>query len=222
MGRPAVLTFRCVPWGSDGVMPSTDALWFDSPLRVGLKGLGTVVAETRAVGAQHITVFSADSRLRREVLGTAEAVDTDANGCPTTSVQRPLAGPAGLEPTSLSVCVYSQDTGVPVLEWSGREDAAAARRYLAALTGSTSAGAAASCPQTPQGQWVALGLAGSAGGRWDVVDLGCAAIVVASGSAAPLRPAILDAWAHNAIRAYVAPPRHAAADVAAYFRSPTG
>jgi DNA-directed RNA polymerase specialized sigma24 family protein len=221
VGRPAVLTFRCVPWGSDGVMPSTDALWFDSPMRVGLEGLGTVVAETRAIGAQHVTVFSADSRLRREVLGTAEVVDIDANGCPTTAVQRPVAGPAGLEPMALSVCVYSQDTGVPVLEWSGREDSTAARRYIAAVTRSSAAKGATACARTPQGQWVALGVAGRGGERWDVVDLGCPGIVVAGGSVAPLQPANLGVWAHNAIRAYVAAPRHASAEVAAYFRSAT-
>jgi DNA-directed RNA polymerase specialized sigma24 family protein len=218
VGRPAVLSHRCVPWGSDGVLPTTDAVWFGSPMKVGLKGLGTVVAETRAIGGQHLTVFSADPRLRREVLGSAEVVDTDANGCPTRAVQEPVAGPAGLTPSSLSVCVYSQDTGVPVLLWSGREDAAAARRYVDALGGS----AAGPCSSTPQGEWVALGVAGAAGERWDVVNLGCARIVAADGSATPLEPRTLDPWAHNAIRAYVAGPRRAAADVASYFRSPTG
>ncbi|WP_151083981.1 sigma-70 family RNA polymerase sigma factor [Nocardioides cynanchi] len=219
VGRPAVLTFRCLPWGSDGVMPSTDALWFDSPMRVGLKGLGAVVAETRAVGDQHVTVFSADSRLRRQVLGSAEVVDTDANGCPVTAVQQPRRGPAGLVPTSLSVCVYSQDTGVPVLQWSGRVTAGAARGYVAAVPRSA-AGSRAGCGRTPQGQWVALGLPGPGGERWDVVDPGCGRIILAGGTAVPLAPANLDPWADNAIRAYVAP-RRASAAVAAYFRSPT-
>jgi hypothetical protein len=218
VGRPAVLTFRCVPWGSDGVLPSTDAVWFGSPMKVGLKGIGRVVAETRAIGDQHVTVFSADPRLRREILGSAEVVGTDANGCPTRAVQEPVRGPAGLEPSSLSVCVYSQDTGVPVLLWSGREDPAAARRYVDAVRGHS----AGTCTTPPQGQWVALGVAGDAGERWDVVNLGCARIVVADGSAAPLQPDTLAPWAHNAIRAYVSGPRHAAADVAPYFRSPTG
>lgn len=216
VGRPAVLTRRCVPWGSDGVLPTTDAVWFGSPMKVGLKGLGTVVAETRAIGDQHLTVFSADPRLRREVLGSAEVVDTDANGCPTRAVQEPVAGPAGLTPTELSVCVYSQDTGVPVLLWSGRADAAAAHRYVEAVDASS----AGPCDATPQGQWVALGVVGSAGERWDVVNLGCDRIVAANGSAA-LEPRTLGPWAHNAIRAYIPLPRQAAADVAAYFRSPT-
>jgi DNA-directed RNA polymerase specialized sigma24 family protein len=222
VGRPAVLTYRCVPWGSDGVMPSTDAVWFGSPMRVGFKGLGAVVAETRAIGDQHLTVFSADSRLRREVLGSAEVVDTDANGCPTRAVQEPIGGPAGLEPSSLSVCVYSQDTGVPLLLWSGREDAEAARRYVAAVGRASAADGARACARIPQGQWVALGVAGSGGERWDVVNLGCGRIVRPDGAAAPLEPETLDPWAHNAIRAYVAAPRHAAADLASYFRSPTG
>ncbi|MDX6359390.1 MAG: hypothetical protein QOH37_2444 [Nocardioidaceae bacterium] len=218
VGRPAVLTFRCVPWGSDGVMPSTDALWFGSPMKLGFKALGPVVAETRAIGGQRVTVFSADPQLRREVLGSAEAVDTDANGCPTRAVQAPVAGPSGLTASSMSVCVYSQDTGVPVLLWSGREDAAAARHYVDAVAGA-SAGA---CTSSPQGEWVALGLAGDGGERWDVVNLGCARIMTARGPAASLGPGTLGPWAHNAIRAYVSGPRDPAADVAAYFRSPTG
>jgi len=221
-GRPAVMSDLCMSWGSDGVMPSTDAVWFGSPLPVGVKGLGSVVAETRAVGGQHVTVFSADSHLRREVLGTAEAVDTDANGCPTVAVQQPSPGPARLDPTSLSVCVYSQDTGVPVLLWSGREDAAAARSYVDAF-GRASTDPAKPCAQTPNGQWVALGVSG--GGeekRWDVVNLDCSRIVGADRAEAPLMPATLDPWAHNAVKAYVSGPRSPTPEIAAYFRGPLG
>ena len=52
-------------------MPSTDAVWFGSPLAVGVKNVGSVVAETRAIGGQHVTVFSRESALRRQILGTA-------------------------------------------------------------------------------------------------------------------------------------------------------
>ena len=106
-----MMSDACVTWGSDGSMPTTDALWFASPLAVGVEALGPVVAETRAIGGQHVTVFSGESALRRQILGTAQVVDTDANGCPRSAVQRPTPGPAGLTPSSLSVCVYSQDTG---------------------------------------------------------------------------------------------------------------
>src|SRR5262249_52161420 len=88
-GRPTMMSDICVPWGAAGVMPRGDALWFASPLDVGVKSVGGVVAETRAVGSQHVTVFSTSSALRRQILGTATAVDTDANGCPTQAVVRP-------------------------------------------------------------------------------------------------------------------------------------
>ena len=133
-GRPAMMTDACVAWGSDGVMPSTDALWFESPLPVGVRNVGSVVAETRAMGGQHVTVFSRESALRRQILGTAEVVDTDANGCPRTR-RAPGDGraPTGLTPTSLSVCVYSQDTGASVLMWSGRVDGRSAQAYADAV-----------------------------------------------------------------------------------------
>jgi hypothetical protein len=221
-GRPAVMTDLCMSWGSDGVMPSTDAVWFGSPLPVGIKPLGPVTAETRSMDGQHITVFSSDSKLRREVLGTAESVDTDANGCPTVAVQQPSPEPAHLEPTSLSVCVYSQDTGVPVLLWSGREGAAAARSYVDAFARSSTS-PAKSCTPTPRGQWVALGVSGGgAEKRWDVVNLECARIVGDDQAEAPLLPATLDPWAHNGIKAYVSGPRSADPGIAAYFRGPLG
>src|SRR4051795_9318828 len=92
-GRPAIMSDLCMSWGSDGAMPQGDALWFASPLEVGQRSLGSVVAETRAVGDQHVTVFSRHASLRRQVLGTAHVVDTDANGCPTHPVLRPVSGP---------------------------------------------------------------------------------------------------------------------------------
>ncbi len=218
-GRPAMLTFRCYTWGSDGVLPTTDAVWFGSPLAVGLKGVGAVTAETRAVGTQHVTVFSSDSGLRREILGTAQEVDVDANGCPTHAVHRPSAGAHGLVPSSLSVCVYSQDTGTSVLLWSARRDGSAAVAYTRAFADAAGRGDPASCPVTPQGEWVALGLRDSHSGaeRWDVLDLGCARLV-GQGVEAPLTAADVGPWAGDGTAAYVPTPRGVDARVASYFR----
>jgi DNA-directed RNA polymerase specialized sigma24 family protein len=218
-GRPAMLSYRCYSWGSDGVLPSTDAVWFDSPMEVGLKALGAVTAETRGVGTQHVTVFSADSTLRREILGTAQEVGVDANGCPTQAVQRPSAGAPGLVPSSLSVCVYSQDTGSSVLLWSTRRDGASSLSYLRAFAAAAGRGGAATCPVTPQGEWVALGLRDSQGGaeRWDVLDLGCARLV-GQGTEAPLTDADVGSWAGDGTAAYVTTPRGADERVASYFR----
>jgi hypothetical protein len=218
------MTDRCVTWGSDGVMPSTDAVWLGSPLPVGIKPLGAVIAETRSMGGQHVTVFSGDSSLRRQVLGTVEAVDTDGNGCPTQAVQQPSAGPATFDPTSLAICVYSQDTGVPVLLWSGHEGTAAARAYVAAFTGSSAgAGSGSTCTQTPNGQWVALGVSGGGDGmRWDIVNLECSLIVGANHAEAPLTVDTVSTWASGGIKAYVAGPRAATPEIAAYFRGSVG
>ena len=54
------------------------------------------------------------------------------------------------------------------------------------------------CLSTPSGRWVALGLQGETGTRWDVVDLSCAAIVGADG-AAPLTSATVRDWARDGV-----------------------
>ena len=219
VGRPSKMTDACVPWGSDGSLPSTDAVWFGSPLAVGVKGVGSVVAETRAIGGQHVTVFSGESALRRQILGTAEVVDVDGNGCPTRAVQVASPGPDSLAPTSLSVCVYSQDTGTTALLWSGRVDARSAQAYADAVQHAGRARSA--CTPIPSGRWVALGLHGDGGTRWDVVDLHCGAIE-RTGGAAPLSRATVRDWARDGVTAYAVAPSGLPRSVAAYFHPALG
>jgi hypothetical protein len=218
VGRPAKMSERCLTWGSDGVMPSGDAVWFDSPMAVGVKPLGAVLAETRAVGDQHVTVFSGDPALRRQILGTAQQVEVDANGCPTRAVQRPVSGASAPAPASMSVCVYSQDTGTAVLLWSALKDSASARAYVQAFA-AAGPGGRTSCPVTPQGEWVALGIRDSRGGaeRWDVLDLGCARLI-GRGTEAALTVADVAPWAGGGTTAYVGLPRGLDGGLAPYFR----
>ncbi len=218
VGRPAITNVRCVPWGSEGSLPSGDAVWFDSPLAVGVKGLGYTVAETRQVGDQRVTAFSHDQDLRRQILGSAEQVDVDANGCPTRPVVRATGGPQGLDPTSLSVCVYSQDTGVATLMWSGKVPESGAQEYAAAVTDAAHP-QSGSCP-TLAGRWVALGLRGSGGTRWDVANLGCLRLQLGGGGAAPLSRETLQSWAYGGVTAYVGAPREAK-ELAMYFGAPS-
>jgi hypothetical protein len=217
VGRPAIVTERCVNWGADGVMPRGDAVWFDSPLPVGVKEVASTVAETRAVGGQRVTVFSDRSSLRRQILGTAEQVDVDGNGCPTHAVVRPMAGPSGLKPDTLSVCVYSQDTGVTRLMYSAALPAAVAHQYVARVA--AVAPEARGCP-TPHGRWVALGLTGDDGSRWDVANLGCGRIEL-SGRSVGLTPGTAQTWAAGGVTAYVAPPRDAGSALDALFGAPS-
>jgi hypothetical protein len=183
-----------------------------------VKPVGSVVAETRQVGDQHLTVFSADQELRRQILGSAEQVDVDHHGCPTRAVVRPTPGPADLDPASLSVCIYSQDTGISALTWSGTVPQPRARAYAQAVTGARDDGGDA-C-RTPTGRWIALRLAGDGGTRWDVVNLDCARIQLAGGGAADLTPRTVESWAYAGATAYVsAPPGHR--DLERYFRAPS-
>jgi DNA-directed RNA polymerase specialized sigma24 family protein len=216
VGRPSKMTDACVPWGSDGSTPTGTAVWFASPLPVGVKSVGAVVAETRAIGGQHVTVFAGQSALRRQILGTAEVLDVDANGCPTRAVQVPAAGPASSRPSSLSVCVYSQDTGTSALLWSGRLDADTAQTYADAVRHAGHSGPA--CSSVPTGRWVALGLHGDTGTRWDVVDLRCGAIERPGGTVL-LTPATVRDWAKDGVTAYAVAPAGLPHSVASYFHT---
>jgi len=218
VGRPAIMNPRCVPWGSEGSYPPGDAVWFDSPLAVGVKPVGSTTAETRDVGGQHVTAFSQEGELRRQILGTAERVDVDGNGCPTRPVSGPKAGPGDLQPTSLSICVYSQDTGVATLMWSGELPEPEARAYAAAVDGRANE-AGGACP-TPAGRWAALGLRGDAGVRWDIANLGCGRLQLADGDSAPLAPDTVEPWALGGATAYLSAPR-GAGDLDGYFTAPS-
>ncbi len=162
-------------------------------------------------------MFSRDSDLRRQILGTAEQVDVDANGCPTRAVNRPTAGPQGLRPDSLSVCIYSQDTGVATLMWSGALPEHEAQAYADAVDDAT-AEASGHCP-APSGRWAALGLDGDGGTRWDVVNLGCLRIQRAGGESAALTDATVLPWAYGGVKAYLSTPR-GAPQLEPYFQAP--
>lgn len=219
VGRPVQMSDLCVAWGADGVFPSGNALWFASPMPVGVEAVRTgTVAETRAIGDQHVTVFSHSSALRRQVLGTAHTVGVDANGCPSTGVQRPTPGRATVgsaEPTSMSVCVYSQDSGATALEWSGQVGAAAARAYVEAV-GAAAGTHAGACGTTPTGQWVALGVHQRSDVRWDVVDIGCGQIR-GDDAEVSLAASVVRPWAIPGVRAYVSAGPSVPADLRRFF-----
>ena len=218
VGRPAVVTERCMTLGSAGSIPTGQAVWFDSPFPVGVKGLGPTIAETRAVGDQHVTVFAPQPSVRRQILGSAEQVDTDHNGCPTQAVVQPTAGPDGLRPDRLSVCVYTQDTGVSTLMYSASFPAEVARTFADRVTAGSATGV--SC-QTPSGRWVALGLTDDHGTRWDVVNLGCDRIESTGGRSAELTPDTVKGWAVGGVTAYVNAPTHGSRALGEYFQAPT-
>jgi hypothetical protein len=218
VGRPARLGYQCALWGSDGVVPRTDAVWLGSPVAAGVRSVHGVVAETTVVGGLHVTVFSGRASLRREILGTARVVDVDGNGCPTRPVLQPDSGPASLTPTSLSVCVYSQDSGTTTLEWSGRAAEQGARAYDAAVR--AAGGGRSTCPAPPSGQWVALGVRGDgAAVRWDLAVPRCGVIETATGQVPMSEDTVRD-WASGGVTAYVgAPPQRS---LSGYFQGDLG
>jgi hypothetical protein len=208
VGRPSTVTGPCVPWG-DGVLPSSDAVWFASPLPVGVSDLGPVGAETRSVGGQRVTVFSHDRALRQRILSTARPVEVDGNGCPTAPVVQSTRGPRRLDPVSLSVCVYTQGSDGAALLYSERLPQMLALYYERSVAQAPVA-RPAPCAPVPSGPWVALGLTDTRSGRtrWDVVHLDCSRLLRAargdSGTVQTTLTAALDAaWVTGGVPAYV-------------------
>ena len=79
----------------------------------------------------------------------------------------------------------------------------------------------ADCPAAPSGTWVALGLHGDGGTRWDLVDMRCDRIR-GTDTQWPLTPATVSDWAGGGVTAYVPAPLRAAAGVEGYFRPMMG
>jgi hypothetical protein len=231
VGRPVTMSDACQGGEAALARPTVSALWFDSPLDVGTDASGAQVAQTVAVGSQHVTVFAGDDSLRAEILSTAEAVRVDGNGCPTAPVADPAPRPeGGPSAQGLAVCVYDQGR----LLWSASKDAAAAAGYVSAFQQATSVyDAARSCPLKPAEQWVAVGVEyAGAPTRWDIADFTCRVLVGSydvgepepARYEAPLTPATVEPWAGGGITAYVAGPGASSTDdpLAPYFRGMLG
>ncbi|MEI2777771.1 MAG: hypothetical protein V9G19_17765 [Tetrasphaera sp.] len=133
VGRPVMMTDAC--GGSLEARPSVEAVWFDAAgIEPGTQTYADgVVRETRIIGDVTVSVFSSDPALRERILGSAQRVDIDANGCPTSPPNQQVDSTwtEGLEPSALSVCVYS-NTGATLL-WSGQVGADRATAYAAAV-----------------------------------------------------------------------------------------
>jgi hypothetical protein len=232
VGRPVMLSDACQGGVAARAWPAVSAVWLGSVLPVGTDGSEGQVAETVAVGGQHVTVFSTDQELRAEILSTVEHVAVDGNGCPTAPVTEPAPRPSGdPTPEGLSVCVYDQGH----LLWSASKDAQAAHDYESAFAQATSGfDFQRACPLEPAEQWVAVGVRyADAPTRWDVADFSCGVLVGsypvggqgrAARYEAPLVPATVGPWAGDGIRVYVVGPGVSSADdpLASYFRGVMG
>jgi hypothetical protein len=121
----------------------------------------------------------------------------------------------------MSVCAYSQDSGTAVLLWSGEVSGQAAQGYADRVRRGSAATPVA-CPSVPSGTWVALGLHGDGGTRWDLVDLTCSRIRSTGAAQWPLTPAKVREWAGGGVAAYVPQPATASSDLEGLFRPALG
>ncbi len=114
VGRPLMLSDACA--GGSLPRPTASRVWFDSPLDVGTADLGGgFTQQTVDIGGMHVTAADSNPDELATIIGSAQAVDTDANGCAadlsdspplTRTDQDPLVTLGEAE--SVSVCVYAQ------------------------------------------------------------------------------------------------------------------
>jgi len=226
VGRPVMESDACAVFDSDRQpTPSADFAWIGSVVEPGTIDLGGgYVEETVAVGGVNVTVASTDADLRAHILGSAEAVAVDANGC-RTGISTPLRpeGPAEIEATSLSVCLYETDLdGNTVLVWSDRRGAADATAYTEATYETSQLYDAGPCERrSPEGQWLEIGANGPDATRWDVVTFDCMWGETPD-SQYPLNKQTVDPWASPAVKMYVVGPSDLHAGLNGYFRGILG
>jgi len=227
VGRPVSTIDECTLVDRDNLpAPSAPYVWLGSPLDVGEQSWDNgYTGETVGVGGQRVSVVTDDAALRAEILASAEAVETDAYGCPQTG--RKLQVPFGEwegRPDRLAICVYDSLGRGGGLDWSGEVGAAAAGELMDSLAGVDDL---VDCRQRLNEQWVVLYADAGGGTAAYVVDLRCGLIRLprTSGGENPvarLRPENVEPWALPGVRAYVEGPRGAPSDLAPYFRGLLG
>jgi len=211
VGRPVYGSDICMGFEPDQQSPTADSVWFGAPVPVGTREVGDYTQVTRGVGSTTVTVTTHDPVLGAQILSTAEAIAVDANGC-RTGIEGPPSpeGPAAVtEPSSLAACFYmvEQDLSTTLI-WSGLvTDPTAVNGYVTALeqARANAGDEIAACKRAPDGEWISLGLSGSGGTRWDVVDFACQKVLSPAGDALLTR-ADVEPWSLDGVRAYVAGP----------------
>lgn len=237
VGRPVMMTDVCA--GGGDPHPTVDAVWLGAAVKDGTQTYADgTVRETRTVNGVTVTVFSADTALRRAILGTAEPGDVDANNCPAAppeiSADQYLR--AGTEGTlsRVSVCLYQRQPRGMTLLWSGSSSGTGVAAYDRAMTAALAAGPS-KATKPDEFQQLYLGRdygPGPADGpmlRWDRVDFDGHGIatVDADGNtlSVPLTEAVVGPWASGQapLKAYAVGPRLAdPAGIAGYFRGMLG
>jgi len=163
--------------------PDHPYVWLGAPVEPGTVELpGGYVQETVEVGGTTVTVGSDDDRLRQTVLGSAEAVVLDANGCSADVGDGPRTSWSGTGPDSLgglgsiasvSVCVYLDRGPGPVLGYSTSLDGAAAQSAYDAIEATPAERHLPACKVAVTGQQVLLRFHGSDGDADLLADLSC-------------------------------------------------
>jgi len=211
VGRPIPLTDACAMFDPERpAEPSAPYVWLGAPIP-----LGTVtfddgyVMETVRVGDSTVSVATRDEALRREILGTARAVDVDDNGCQTRLAGPPTVGSVLVEGmgkvSETAVCVYERTNDGPImLVYSHVIDSG---------PGPVDEGATVRCDpedEYPGGQeWVVLTKRGddpqgAAPVTQDiVVHPYCGGIDTGGSSYFAMTPDFVEPWADGGVKAYV-------------------
>jgi len=212
VGRPTYGSDVCMGFDPDQQEPpSADSVWFGAPVPDGTRPVGDYTQVTTTVEGVTVTATTLNPAVGRQILSTAEAIDTDAHGCQThldgpPSVQAPAVADTAAV-TSLSVCLYDVAPDLETtLVWSDLVEVESAA-YTQSMSDARGGDELAACKRAAEGEWVALGwnAVDSSDARWDVVDFACGKILSAEGDVHLTRESV-EFWAGDATRAYIGGP----------------
>lgn len=221
VGRPVMMTDACsVIRDQEFPQPTAPYVWLGAAIDPGTRDLGGGWQQTTIeVGGSTVTVATRDAALREQILATAKP--NPGNDC-AARISGALASDVTVDdPSSMSVCAYRRNDRSPgfPLQYATKVDAAATRRFLAAID----AAPKLQCIDSYSGEWVVLRIHGKDGRIQNIaVDTGDCIGIHTSRSTAELTVATTSPWAVDGIPAYVIGPHDPGPGLSDYFRGMLG
>lgn len=212
VGRAILQSDMCLG-GIEDQTPLAPYVWLGAPIQPGTVDLGDgYVRETREVNGSTVSVATQDAATRERILDSATGGETclsDLDAAPEPTQSSGPEGPAGLQPESLTVCAYrdDSDSGRFALVYAEVLDAAHAKKLVVGVDDAAPEARRCLAGESGSGwEYVVLRVDGSGASgeplsREYVVDFTCSGLVQRPGaSPTALTRANVDLWAVGGLK----------------------